>query len=310
MPLGVNSEGSKKEHGFCLTAAPVSLPATAGTLLLALAVPCAEASAVQLTVGADAALSTRYVWRGVTRTSEPVIQPSAYLAVERGPSFLTAGVWLSFEPFAGDESDLSDTGLARRGLGETNYWAEYSRSTRMADIAVGWTGYRFQPEPGTGGRSNGFNTHEIYGRLVLRAVPALQINSAVWYDFDAVHGAYIESGANLRIPFLPLRAGPVRTLHLGLLSAWSVGQEEEDTERREVAHFADRGLAYLELALWSSFHVTPLWSLSPALHFQINRDRLTKRTGASPGATSDSKLWFTMHVTWRHSFAGERRRAR
>ncbi len=269
-----------------------------------------EARAAQVTVGVDAALSTRYVWRGLTRTSDPVIQPGLYAALQRGRSFFTAGAWFSVEPFEGDRSDLSDAGLDRRGLGEFNYWAEYSRSTELADFAVGWTGYRFRTEPGAGGRSSAFNTHEIYGRLLLRPVPALQLRTGLWYDVDSVDGAYIESGASLRIPLLPLRTRPVRALHLGILSGWSLGQEVNDAEPLELAQFADPGLVYVELSLWSSFYVAPSWSLAPALHFQVNRDAVTKRTGAGPGAVSDSKLWLTIYVIWSHSFGEDRRAAR
>lgn len=302
------TRGTSNRRPFGL--APVYRIKPVPILLLTLAVPCVKARAAQVTVGADAALSTRYVWRGLTRTSDPVIQPSLYLALQRGPSFLTAGLWFSFEPFEGDASDLSDTGLDRRGVGELNYWAEYSRSAGPADLALGWTGYRFRREPGARGRSSTFNSSEIYGRLLLRPVPALQLRTGVWYDVDSVDGAYIESGVDLRIPLLPLRTRPVSMLHLGILSAWSVGQEVNDADSLEIAHFADPGLAYLELAIWSSFYVAPSWSLAPALHFQISRDALTKRTGAGPGAVSDSKLWLTIHVSWRRSLAGDQRDAR
>jgi hypothetical protein len=136
----------------------------------------------------------------------------------------------------------------------------------------------------------------------LTSVP-LHPKVSVWYDVDKVKGAYFEGSLDLRIPLLPLRLGPMRSIHLTGLAGWSAGQEVNDTRPTEAAHFAESGLTHLDFSLWSSFFVAEYWSITPVLHFQINEDPITKRTGDDPAGNSDTKLWLIIFVSWGHKFA-------
>lgn len=258
-------------------------------------------AAAQIRLGADATFSTRYVWRGLTRTSQPVLQPQAHIGLHGASGYWTVGAWTSLEPFRADATDLSDRGSGRRGLGEFNYWAEYARSSGRLEYAVGWTGYIFDNNASRGGRGSDFNSGEVYGRLWFTHLPLIA-KTAIWYDVDRVKGAYLETRLDLRIPLLPLRLGPLRTLYLTGLAGWSVGQELNDSGRADRANFAEGGLTHVAFSIWSSFYLAPAWSLAPALHLQVNRDELTRRTSADPSDLDKSiKLWVMLQVSWSHS---------
>jgi hypothetical protein len=224
-------------------------------------------------VGADVAFSTKYVWRGITRTDDAAIQPDIYVAVSPGNGLLTAGWWANL----GGASDF-------------DLWAEYSARFQPLDGALGWVRYSLERAQGNSANNGELITNEIYARLQLTSVP-LHPKVSVWYDVDKVKGAYFEGSLDLRIPLLPLRLGPMRSIHLTGLAGWSAGQEVNDT------------LTHLDFSLWSSFFVAEYWSITPVLHFQINEDPITKRTGDDPAGNSDTKLWLIIFVSWVHQFA-------
>ena len=239
----------------------------------------------QIQVGADVAFTTKYVWRGITREDDAAIQPDIFVAASPGNGFLTAGGWANL----GGASDF-------------DLWAEYSARFQPVDGALGWVLHSFERAPGNSGNNGELITNEIYARLQLTSVP-LHPKVSVWYDVDKVKGAYIEGSLDLRIPLLPLRLGPMRSIHLTGLAGWSAGQEVNDARPSEAAHFAESGLTHLDFSLWSSFFVAEFLSITPALHFQINEDPITKLTGDNPPESSDTKFWFIIFVSWGHQFA-------
>ena len=64
-------------------------------LLLALGLPSPACGQVYL--GLDAALTSPYVWRGVTRANGWVVQPECFTSVRTGDGFLSGGAWASYE---------------------------------------------------------------------------------------------------------------------------------------------------------------------------------------------------------------------
>jgi hypothetical protein len=217
---------------------------------------------------------------------------------------LSVGTWASVEPYRAEEDDLSDTGLGERGIGEIDAWVEGEYASGLLDVGVGWIAYFFQDDPGLGGRDNQHNTSEIYGRCQLSSVPLVPKLEA-WYDLDYVKGAYLEGSLDLRVPLLPLRLGPVRSVHFTALAGWSAGQEVNESDATEGAYFAEAGLTHIDLSAWSSFVVADDWSVAPVLHFQINDDVATKRINGDPlSQGSDTKWWFAIYVSWSHRFAG------
>lgn len=268
--------------------------------MAALAALAAESHA-QVVAGTDIEFATDYIWRGISRTTDPVIQPGVYVGISRSDSYMAAGGWASIEPFGADSLDLSDTGLGRSGIGEINLWAEGSSKIGKVDVGVGWLGYFFRDSVGEGGRDSRHNANELYARLQMTAGP-LTPKLVAWYDLDYTHGAYLEGSLDLRVPLLPLRLAALRSLHLTALAGWSLGQEVNESKPSQGTHFNEAGLTHVDLSAWSSFVVVKDWSVAAAFHFQINADSATKRTDGEPEAESDTKIWFGITASWAHRF--------
>ena len=60
----------------------------AALVLVGLAAGAMPASA-QVTVGADASLYSSYVWRGLSLTNKPVLQPDVYVTFPAGKASVT-----------------------------------------------------------------------------------------------------------------------------------------------------------------------------------------------------------------------------
>ncbi len=286
---------------------PRTLGYVAATLALLLVNQALDVHA-QVHVGADVAFSTEYVWRGITRTENLVIQPDLYVATAPGRGFLTFGWWANIDPLGADEHGAGDPEVADGRVRDFDLWAEYSTSSRTVDAALGWVRYDFDENGSVEPGSARLITNEVYGRVQLMLAP-LDPKLAVWYDVDKVKGAYIEGSLDLRVPLLPLRLGPITSFHAAGLFGWSIGQEVNDARPSEAAHFAGRGLTHIDLSLWSSFFVAEEWSVTPAFHFQINDDPATRRRADDAIGDSDTKLWFILYVSWGHQItAGEESR--
>jgi hypothetical protein len=253
------------------------------------------------TAGIDLGFATDYVWRGITRANNPVVQPGVYVAAASTEAHLAAGGWASIEPFRAKSGDLTDTGEGEKGVGEIDVWVEAAKTFDALDVGVGWIGYFFRRDVGPGGRNHEYNANEIYGHLQFVSLP-LKPKLKAWYDIDYTKGAYLEGSLDLRVPLLPARLGALRSLHLSALAGWSAGQETNESDPSEGAHFEKAGLTHVDLSAWSSFVVAPDWSIAAEFHFQINDDPATRRTGANPEAEKDTKVWFALSVSWAHRF--------
>ncbi len=252
--------------------------------------------------GVDLGLASDYVWRGITRATNPVVQPGVYVAAEGTEAHLAAGGWASIEPFSAGTGDLTDTGVDRKGVGEIDVWLEAAKTFDVLDVGVGWVGYFFRRDPGPGGRNHEHNANEIYGHLQFASLP-LKPKLKAWYDIDYTKGAYLEGSLDLRVPLLPARLAALRSLHLTALAGWSAGQETNESNPSEGAHFAEAGLTHVDLSAWSSFVVAPDWSIAAEFHFQINDDPATKRSGAGFDSEKDTKVWFALFISWAHRFS-------
>src|SRR4051812_46027585 len=66
----------------------------------------------QTELGIDLGLFSSYVWRGVTSTNKPVLQPAAYLSVPVGNASVTLGAWSNIDLGKYDDptDDISESG--------------------------------------------------------------------------------------------------------------------------------------------------------------------------------------------------------
>lgn len=245
----------------------------------------ARTARAQATVGADLALFSGYVWRGVSLTNRPVGQPNLYLAFPAGNASVTVGGWANVDLGRYDDADdfSQSGGVSSLNLSEFDPWAEVSVPIGKATITGGVVGYMF---PNDLGATDDFNTWEVYGKVGL-GVP-LSPKLAVYYDFDKVNGAYVEGSVGHSLPL-----GSSLSLNLGALAGFSAGQAEADPP--ELNNFFENGFTHLDLSAGVPFPVGIL-SITPVLHFLVTGDEVTKLT--SPGDESDVKLWGGVTISW------------
>ena len=256
----------------------------------------------QVTLGADAAFFSSYVWRGLSLTNKFVIQPDAYVTVPLGPTGLTVGGWANIEPSKYDNvpDDISEGGgLAGPDLTEFDWWAELGIPVgSVVTLTPGATGYIY---PNDGGLTEDNNTVEIYGKVAFSTF--LSPKLSVYYDVDKIKGAYIEAGVSQGFSLTP-----ALPLTLGALAGFSAGQEVNSSDPNELANFNESGLTHVDLSLSLPFSAGPV-SINPAFHFVILNDEFTKitKTTSSPPFVdqADTKIWFGATISWGHDFGGK-----
>jgi len=272
-----------------------------GGAVLGLALGLASTATAQVTLGADAAFNSAYVWRGLSLTNNFVIQPDLYLSIPISSTALTVGGWANIEPSKYDNvpDDISEGGgLAGPDLTEFDWWAELGIPVGKVTLTPGATGYIY---PNDAGLTEDNNTIEVYGKLSADVFLNPKLN--IYYDVDKIKGAYIEAAVSHDIPLsaeLPLT--------IGALAGFSAGQEVNDNDPSELANFNESGLTHLDFSLALPFSAGPL-SIAPSFHFLVNNDEFVKITKTTSGPTGvnqeDTKIWFGATISWSHDFGGK-----
>ena len=257
-----------------------------GGLFTALA--AAAPATAQVTLGWDVAGFSSYVWRGVTLSGKPVIEPDLYLTIPLGKASLTAGGWANIELGKYDGGDISEGGgLAGPDLTEFDWWGEIGLPVGVATLTGGATGYIY---PNDAGLTKDFNTIEIYGKVALST--PLSPKLSAYYDVDKVKGLYVEGSVSHGIPI------GAATLTFGALAGWTGGQEVGTDFG---ANFADNGLTHVDLSAAAGFSAGPV-SITPSFHFVIANDDFTKF--GNQGKLHDTKIWGGVTISWSKAFGG------
>ncbi len=136
-------------------------------VVLALAISV-DAEAVE--VRYEAGLLSHYIWRGITLTDDPVLQPSVTISHDSGISF---EVWGNVE--LGDDNDTPWE------VNETRFVLDYGRKVGGVELGVGLVEYLFPNSPFPG-------TREVYLRLGVDALVAPRLE--LYYDVDEIKGGY------------------------------------------------------------------------------------------------------------------------
>lgn len=248
--------------------------------------------AAQTTIGLDAGLYSKYVWRGLTFTNKPVIQPDIWVSFPISSAALTVGAWFNIEPTKYDgNNDISEGGgAAGPDVAEFDWWADITKTFGTATVTVGATGYRF---PNDFGYTSASNTVEIYGKLAL-GVPILSPKINAYYDVDKVKGLYVEGSISHSVP-----VSPAVSITFGVLAGWSNGMQPSSDKS---FNFADDGLTHVDVSASTGFSLGPL-SVAPQFHFVINADNGT-RFNSPKDFNEGTKVWFGAAISWSKSFGG------
>lgn len=116
-------------------------------------------------------LLSHYVWRGITLTDDPVLQPSVTIDHENGLSFAAWG-----------NVDLGDDNDTPWQVNETRLAVDYARRLGRVELAAGAVEYLFPNTSFPG-------TREVYLRAGVEA--ALSPRLELHYDVDELEGGYL-----------------------------------------------------------------------------------------------------------------------
>ncbi len=268
------------------------LRATALGILLAAPTRVVHA---QTEIGAQVDLFSSYVWRGVSLTNKPVLQPDLWASFPAGNASITVGGWANIDigKYDGDDDISESGGLSAFNFAEFNPYAEVSFGTGKATLTGGIIGYIY-PNDTDNGLNSDFNTWEVYGKVGFDVPFAPEIS--LYYDIDKVNGAYLEAAGSHSLPL-----GENHTLDLGALVGLNAGQNfEEDSE--DTPNFLDNGLTHLDFSAGVPL-TAGVFSITPLLHFQISIDEFAKATSLAD--ESDVKLWGGVSIGWSNAVEEE-----
>ena len=268
------------------------LRATALGILLAAPTRVVHA---QTEIGAQVDLFSSYVWRGVSLTNKPVLQPDLWASFPAGNASITVGGWANIDigKYDGDDDISESGGLSAFNFAEFNPYAEVSFGTGKATLTGGIIGYIY-PNDTDNGLNSDFNTWEVYGKVGFDVPFAPEIS--LYYDIDKVNGAYLEAAGSHSLPL-----GENHTLDLGALIGLNAGQNfEEDSE--DTPNFLDNGLTHLDFSAGVPL-TAGVFSITPLLHFQISIDEFAKATSLAD--ESDVKLWGGVSIGWSNAVEEE-----
>ncbi|HSJ76656.1 MAG TPA: TorF family putative porin [Gemmatimonadales bacterium] len=258
----------------------------------------------QTEIGVDLGLFSSYVWRGVTTTNKPVMQPAAYLSIPVANASITLGAWSNFDLGKYDDpaNDISESGGSSGfNFSEIDPYAEVSFPVGKTTLTGGVLGYVY-PNSDSAPNASGLttsdaNTVEIYGKLGLDA-PLSPVLS-VYYDVNKVKGAYLEGALSYS-----LAASENISVDLGALAGFNAGRGiPEDPLSDEISNYEDDGFTHLDLSAGVPFALGTV-SITPVVHFVVNGDDRTKATSPT-NLNEDVKLWGGVSLSWSNTLGPE-----
>ena len=268
-------------------------------VLVLLPMPCTLEAQLRASAAADLTVSSRYVWRGITRRNDWVLQPDLAVGVAWPKGSLALGGWANFELSEAEPED-TEVGLGQP-FGELNFWAQFEYLAGPFDVGVGYMRYLVDEGAAAEVGTTVFNTSELYLDARYRLAD-LEPRATLWVDVDDVEGAYFEASVAYRLPVIPIA---VPSLYLKMLYGFSWGQAVSEDDPEQGAYFAENGLTHIDFSAETQIYlpvpVGPLKRMyaAPALHFQVNKDGATRRVSRDPSdADRGNFWWFSIALSW------------
>jgi hypothetical protein len=200
----------------------------------------AQALRVDLTAG------NRHLWRGINRTTDWVAQFQVAGLLPLGRGALAAGVFETRELGRSEGGNLTQVGQGQTGLGERDWWFEYSTAVGSQQIFAGVTRYTFHGNQQLGGRSSADNTTELSLGAQAKLTYLSPSLTAHW-DVDRVDGWYFEAAGAL--PLLAWPFPPQVNVYLDAALGLSLGQGPNPAHPGQLAYYAGDGVTHLTTGL-------------------------------------------------------------
>jgi hypothetical protein len=251
------------------------LTLTALTCLLLVAAAAPVFAMGPLDAEASVSLFTKYVWRGMVATPDPVLQP----AVKLGVAGLSAGLWGNI--------DTNDVNGREFEFTETDWVLSYGLSLPKLDLGLGFIHYRFP-------NSDAESTTELF--LSASVGVPLSPSLTFYQDLDQIKGGYWEArlGHSLAI-------GPTTNLDLtaglGLGSKGYVagyfGTVSALPSVPDLPTSVSLTNAFVSAAV--PFNLTPFVVFTPSVSYSTLVDSVKDIVGSADGAiyhgATDAVVW-------------------
>lgn len=265
-----------------------SVLAPAASLALALVVSTGPLVA-QASLESSALFASSYVFRGLTLTNVPTVQPKFVVAIPAAGGTVTMGAEGNVEFAVPAEANTISEGGGVSGLNEFHLVAQYSHHAGPATVALGATRFQFSGHNEV--LSPAWNTTELFVGARAEHFPGRPSVTANW-DVQTIHGVYVETAAAQE-----LHAGRFAPV-LGLLAGWSLGQEEQGAVDEYFA-YDRRGLTHVDASVAQHLSAFGL-SMTPAVHVQFAPvGQSTRITGAlAENHDRATKVWFGVDIGW------------
>jgi uncharacterized protein Gcw-chp len=241
----------------------------------------------QAEIGADVGLFSSYVWRGLSLTNKPVMQPAVWASIPAGSAAITLGLWSTIDlgKYDDPDDDFSESGgTSSFNLAEYDPYGEVAFTVGKATLTGGVTAYIY---PNDAGFTKALNTVEVYAKAGLDVPLSPFVN--IYYDVDKVKGAYFEGGISHSIA-----ASEKVSIDLGATAGFNAGQGINPDD--ESFNFADDGFTHLDLSAGVPFS-TGSFSITPVVHLIVTGDDATKALSPS-NLDAGAKVWGGVSIGW------------
>jgi len=252
-------------------AAPAPDPATAPGLALPAVAPAAtapgEAAGKDWSLDLDMTWNSKYVWRGIVVTEDPVLQPSINFTYKD----LTLNVWANI-----DTTDVNDYGWQSN---EVDFTLDYAFSWKCLNFSVGAVHYMFP-------QAHVIDTTEVYAGIGVDCLASPKLT--VYQDLDESEGTYLllSFGHSFENVWQPCQ-GVSMGVDLSASFGWG-------SRRNNAFYYGSSGSGWADatvgvgLPLAIGDHVT----LTPAAHYMWVLD-----DGVTSSLGRDSAFWAGISLT-------------
>ncbi len=242
----------------------------------------------------DAVYSSRLLWRGVPRVSNPVTEAAGTAAIEILGGHLSAGLWALAEFHSPEAGEFSIGGPDRR-LVELDYTLQYARRRDRLDIVGGVSHYRLRNDVPIGTLQPSFRTTELYAGVSFREGLLRKIgftpSMSAWLDIAAVDGAYAEFDLSYAMPVVPIEKPWV--IHLSVRTGLSLGQSTADGAP---GYFDEDGFTHIETSAMVTGQIAPWLGVGFNWRRSFGLDPATRR--ATPTSSTPERSSWGWIETW------------
>jgi len=247
----------------------------------------------------DGVFTSRLLWRGVPRVSNPVSQAAGTAAIEALGGHVSAGLWALVEFHTPETGEFSIGGPDRR-LAELDYYVQYAGRQGRIDMVGGISHYRLRNDVPIGTLLPSFRTTELYVGVSLREGTLRSLGftpgARVWLDIAEVDGAYAEFDLTYAMPLVPLEK-PLGVIHLSVRTGLSLGQSTADGSP---GYFDEDGFTHIETSATITGQFSPGLGLGFAWLRSFGLDPATRRgTPTSDASERSSWGWIETWITAR-----------